>query len=138
MGNVARGYFFQDKLLVRKWVPCEGDFVGELVFQVVVPEKFCDTVLKTAHDESGHFGCEENSWVLRYFFYQLRGKPSQSVKPAPLRPIQAISQPFEHLIIDCVGPLPTSKCGCPCLLTVMCQILVNVVIPRSCAVKHYV
>lgn len=118
---------------------CEDDFIGEPVFQVVVPEKSRDTVLKIAHDESGHLGVREtHDRVLRYFSWpklkhdvskyikschtcQLTGKPSQSIKPAPLCPIPAISQPFEHLIIDCVGPLPTSKSGCSYLLTVMCQ-----------------
>lgn len=32
-----------------------------------------------------------------------------------------MGQPFEHLIIDCVGPLPRSKSGANYLLTVMCQ-----------------
>ena len=52
---------------------------------------------------------------------QMTGKPNQTIKPAPLFPIPAISQPFEHLIIDCVGPLPRSKSGSNYLLTVMCQ-----------------
>lgn len=39
----------------------------------------------------------------------------------PLCPIAVTSKPFEHLIIDCVGPLPTSKLGNVYLLTVMCQ-----------------
>lgn len=52
---------------------------------------------------------------------QLTGKPSQVIKPAPLNPIPVASQPFEHLIIDCVGPLPPSKSGCAYMLTVMCQ-----------------
>lgn len=43
------------------------------------------------------------------------------MKSAPLYPIPAVSQPFEHLIIDCVGPLPRSKSGAVYLLTVMCQ-----------------
>lgn len=33
-----------------------------------------------------------------------------------------VSQPFEHLIVDCVGPLPRSKSGCSYLLMVMCQV----------------
>ncbi len=40
---------------------------------------------------------------------------------APLQPIPAVSQPFEHLIVDCVGSLPRSKSGSSYLLTVMCQ-----------------
>ena len=137
--NVAHGYFLQNDLLVRKWVPCDSDFVGEPVFQVVVPDKFRDTVLKIAHDESGHLGVRKTyDRVLRGFFWpklkrdvsnyvktchtcQLTGKPNQCVKPAPLCPIPAVGKPFEHLIIDCVGPLPTSRSGCSYLLTVMCQ-----------------
>ncbi len=30
-------------------------------------------------------------------------------------------QPFQHLLVDCVGPLPSSKSGNVYLLTVMCQ-----------------
>ena len=52
---------------------------------------------------------------------QLAGKNNQSIKPAPLCPIPSVGKPFEHIIIDCVGPLPTSKSGCAYLLTVMCQ-----------------
>lgn len=76
--------------------------------------------------------------VLRHFFWpgvkksvvgyiktchtcQLRGKPNQTINVAPLCPIPAVSQPFERLIIDCVGPLPHSKSGAMYLLTIMCQ-----------------
>lgn len=52
---------------------------------------------------------------------QLTGKPNQSIKPAPLQPIPAVSEPFTHLIVDCVGPLPCAKSDCKYLLTVMCQ-----------------
>ena len=52
---------------------------------------------------------------------QLTGKPNQGIKPAPLQPIPAVSEPFERLIVDCVGPLPCAKSGCKYLLMVMCQ-----------------
>lgn len=52
---------------------------------------------------------------------QLTAKPNQTLKPFPLSPISVVSEPFEHLIIDCVGPLPKSKSGSCYLLTVMCQ-----------------
>ncbi len=51
---------------------------------------------------------------------QVTGKPNHLLKPVPLSPIAVTSKPFEHLIIDCVGPLPPSK-GSAYLLTVMCQ-----------------
>jgi len=46
----------------------------------------------------------------------------QALKPAPLRPIPSVCQPFEHLIVDCVGPLPRSKACNEYLFTVMCQV----------------
>ena len=137
--DIAQGYFVQGDFLVRKWVPCVGDAVGEAIFQVVVQSSFRDVVLQTAHDSGGHLGIKKTyDRVLRYFFWpwlkrdvesyikachicQFTGKPSQVVKPAPLSPISALGQPFEHLIIDCVAPLPPSKSGCAYMLTIMCQ-----------------
>ncbi len=97
-------------------------------------------MLQTSHgDVAGHMGVRKTyDRILRYFFWprlkrdvaqfiktchtcQRTSKPNQVVKPAPLYPIPAIGQPFEHLIIDCVGPLPRSKSGHSYLLTVMCQ-----------------
>lgn len=64
------GYFVDNDLLVRKWVPYDDDFVGEPVVQLVVPEKFRGTVLKTAHDEVGHRGIRRAyDCVLRSFFW---------------------------------------------------------------------
>lgn len=54
--DVAQGYFVQGGLLVCKWVPCDGDFVGEAIFQVVVPSNFRDVVLRTVQDGCGHLG----------------------------------------------------------------------------------
>lgn len=116
-----------------------GDFVSDAIFQLVVPAKFCSLVLKVAHDDSGHFGVRKTYLhILKHFFWprmkrdvaayiktchvcQVSGKPNQHGKPAPLQPIVAVGEPFAHLIVDCVGPLPPSKSGCKYLLTVMCQ-----------------
>lgn len=48
------------------------------------------------------------------------GNPNQVVPPAPLHPIPAVGEPFDHVIVDCVGPLPKTKCGNQYLLTVIC------------------
>lgn len=40
---------------------------------------------------------------------------------ALLQPIPVVSNPFDHLIIDCVGPLPLSRAGHQYLFTNMCQ-----------------
>ncbi|XP_039531236.1 uncharacterized protein LOC120481582 [Pimephales promelas] len=137
--HVAQGYFLQDGMLVRKWIPHGSDFAGDPILQVVVPEKYRSLVLESSHDKfAGHFGVRKTyDRILRHFFWpklkkdvsqyiktchtcQLIGKPNQKIKPAPLFPIPAVSPPFEHLIIDCVGPLPRSKSGSIYLLTVMC------------------
>ena len=80
--DLAQGYFVQEGLLVRKWVPCDGDFVGEAVFQVVVPCDFRDEVLKTAHNDCGHLGVKKTyDRVLRYFFWpRLKRDVSKYVK----------------------------------------------------------
>lgn len=51
---------------------------------------------------------------------QLAGKPNQKIPPALLCPIPVISDPFERLIVDCVGPLPKAKSGHQYILTIMC------------------
>ncbi|XP_039514899.1 uncharacterized protein LOC120469791 [Pimephales promelas] len=139
ISSAGSGYFVRNGVLFRKWVTLGNDFVGDPVFQLVVPAKFRSLVLKVAHDESGHFGVKKTYLnILKHFFWprvkrdvaayvktchvcQLTGKPNQSIKPAPLQPIPAVNEPFEYLIVDCVGPLPCSKSGCKHLLTVMCQ-----------------
>uniref|UniRef100_A0AAQ5X4U8 Gypsy retrotransposon integrase-like protein 1 n=1 Tax=Amphiprion ocellaris TaxID=80972 RepID=A0AAQ5X4U8_AMPOC len=127
-------------VLVRKWIPQGTDLLGTPIFQIVVPTKFREEVLSCSHNQTGHLGVNKTyHHILRYFFWprlkrdiasfiktchtcQLTGKPNQSIKPAPLHPIPAIENPFEHLIIDCVGPLPKSKSGSQYLLTVMCLV----------------
>ena len=139
--DTAQCYFLLNGLLVRKWLSHGDASVGEPIFQVVVPTNCRNKVLQTSHgDVAGHLGVRKTYHrILQHFFWprlkrdvalfvrtcqtcQITGKPNQVVKPAPLQPIPAIGQPFEHLIIDCVGPLPRSKSGHTYLLTVMCQV----------------
>lgn len=51
---------------------------------------------------------------------QRAGKPNEKIPPAPLKPIPVVDQPFEHVIIDCVGPLPKTRKGKKYLLTLVC------------------
>lgn len=48
--SAKSGYFTTDGLLVRKWLPSDND-VEEPVLQVVIPRKYCDLVLRSAHGE---------------------------------------------------------------------------------------
>lgn len=132
-------YLIQNGVLLRKWTPQLENFVGDSVYQVVVPVRFRSLVLQIAHDQGGHLGVRKTyDRVLRYFFWpglkkavtayckschtcQMTSKPNQILQPAPLNPIPAIGQPFEHVLIDCVGPLPPARSGASYLLTVMCQ-----------------
>lgn len=138
VSDKTRGYFVQDGLLLRKWSPHGENFVGDPIVQVVVPTKFRRGVLEVAHEKSGHSGVRKTyDRVLQYFFWphlksnistyirschvcQVTSKPNQKLKPVPLHPISADCNPFEHLIVDCVGPMPPSKSGSKYLLTVMC------------------
>ncbi len=51
---------------------------------------------------------------------QLAGKPNRAIPNAPLHPIPVLSEPFERIVIDCVGLLPKTKSGYQYLLTLMC------------------
>ena len=132
-------YFVQDGLLCRRYVFQKENFTNSFV-QVVVPCKFRKAVLDLAHNEvAGHTGVRKTyDRIVRRFCWprlrrdvssylktchvcQLTGKPNQQIPVAPLQPIPAVSNPFEYLIVDCVGPLPRSKAGHLYLLTVMCQ-----------------
>lgn len=41
----------------------------------------------------------------------MAGKPNQTIPPAPLYPIPVVCEPFERVLVDCVGPLPRTKGG---------------------------
>ena len=136
----APPYRIQNGVLVRHWFPpTQGDLGWNSVQQVLVPQKYRSHILSLSHDGlSGHLGIKKTyNLVLRHFFWlglksdvsrycrschvcQLSSKPNQVISPAPLHPIPVMGEPFEHLIIDCVGPLPKTKAGYQYILTLMC------------------
>ena len=141
--KVSVGYLIKDDILMRKWSPtaCDNNEKGETVYQIVVPTVHRREVLELAHDlpVSGHLGVRKTyNRVLQHFFWpglkrdvakwckechtcQLGGKPNQNIPQAPLHPIPAFDEPFSHIIIDCVGPLPKTKSQNEYLLTIMCS-----------------
>ncbi|CDQ98709.1 unnamed protein product [Oncorhynchus mykiss] len=126
---------------MRKWASHDTINDWSEVCQVVVPTPFRQQVLSLAHDQawSGHLGITKTyNRVLRHFFWpglksdvvqfcktchicQLTGKVNQTVPRAPLCPIPVVGEPFERVIIDCVGPLPKTRSGNQFLLTIMCS-----------------
>lgn len=137
--NIA--YVLDNGLLMRRWasdVTENKDWGG--IYQVVVPTVFRSQVLSLAHDHpwSGHLGITKTyNRVLKHFFWpglksdvvqycrtchvcQVVGKPNQVIPPAPLCPIPVTGEPFDRVIVDCVGPLPKTKAGNQFLLAIMC------------------
>ena len=133
-------YHDADGLLMRKWrdpkMPAEE---WSEVHQVVLPRVYRDEVLRLAHSApmAGHLGVRKTLHRVTQHFYwpkirkdvvdfcrscptcQVVGKPNSKIPAAPLIPIPAIGEPFSHVIIDVVGPLPRTKSGMEYLLTVM-------------------
>ncbi len=134
-------YYMQNGLLMRWWcADVASDSEWSSVTQIVIPTCYRHLVLSLAHDHdlSGHLGIKKTYHrILRHFFWprmkadvakfcrtcttcQFSGKPNQVIPRAPLVPIPVMGEPFEHVIVDCVGPLPKSKSGNQYLLTIMC------------------
>lgn len=134
-------YLLEVGLLLRKWMSRKGtDCDWSSVCQIVVPKPFRSQVPSLAHDIpwAGHLGVTKTyDRILRHLFWpglkqdvaqhckschtcQLMGKPNQGISPAPLQPIPVMGEPFERVIVDCVGPLPRTKSGNQYLLTIMC------------------
>uniref|UniRef100_A0A674NZL8 Gypsy retrotransposon integrase-like protein 1 n=1 Tax=Takifugu rubripes TaxID=31033 RepID=A0A674NZL8_TAKRU len=134
-------YFMDHGLLFRCWrQDASGDGDWSTAYQVVVPTAYRPQVLSLAHDNlwGGHLGITKTfDKILRHFFWpglkadvvrhcrachvcQVTGKPNQVVPPAPLCPIPVMREPFERVMVDCVGPLPKTKSGNQFLLTIMC------------------
>ncbi len=133
-------YFWEDGILMRKWKPLHYSTKWQEVQQIVLPVDYRPHVLQLAHENvlSGHLGVTKTFHrIIRYYFWpglksdvstfvrschicQLVGKPNQTIPVAPLKPIPVIHEPFERLIVDCVGPLPKSKSGHQYILTIMC------------------
>ncbi len=134
-------YFIDKGLLLRKWcVSPKQDSDWDVSYQIVVPVLYRPHVLCLAHDHplSGHLGVRKTyTRILKHFFWpgmrkdvvcycrschtcQIVGKPNQVIPPFPLKPIPVLGGPFEHVLVDCVGPLPKTKSGNQFLLTVMC------------------
>lgn len=140
--SLSTGFFVKDGVLMRKFTPPEVSPADDwrVSTQVVVPRPYRSEILSLAHETplSGHLGVRKTyDRILRNFFWpglkgdvarfckschtcQVAGKPNQVIPPAPLYPIPVMCEPFERVLVDCVGPLPRTKSGNKFLLTVMC------------------
>lgn len=136
------GYYVDRGILMRSWRPLEvpADEHWNMKKQIVVPQVYRQKILEMAHEGNlaGHLGIRKTlRKVLCQFYWpkvksdvvefcktcalcQKVGKPNQVIRPAPLRPIPVIEEPFSKIVIDCVGPLPRTRKGNQYILTIMC------------------
>lgn len=133
-------YFIDNGLFLRRWTPKAAlSDEWEFVNQIVVPTAYRQHILSVAHESqwSGHLGVTKTyDLVLQYFFWpglksdvakywrcchvcKLVGKPNRVIPPVLLHPIPVTGEPFERVLIDCVGPLLWTKGGNQYLLTIM-------------------
>ena len=110
---------------------------GEVVHLMVLPKAFRGKVLKMAHEGSGHLGARKVKALLRQRFTwpgmgvdvmthtrscsvcQLCSKPKS--RKAPMMERRVMTEPFEVMAFDLVGPLPKGKGGCMYILTAVCM-----------------
>ncbi|XP_076047320.1 uncharacterized protein LOC143028843 [Oratosquilla oratoria] len=141
ISNEAKCYYTRDDVLMRKYrppdVPANESWCE--FHQVIVPDVYREKVISLSHDYiGGHLGVQKTlDKIIKYFYWpgihrqvaqyckkcetcQLIGKPNIVIPPAPLQPISVVPEPFTHVIIDVVGPLPKTKKGHLYMLTLMC------------------
>ena len=124
------GFFTRDGLLYRRWIPPgRGDEEEMAVEQLVLPRQCREMVLRLAHTIplAGHLGRDKTTRrVLQHFYWPTIHKDvaiycrtcsscqkvaGRRMVRAPLVPLPVISQPFESIAMDIVGPLPRSAKG---------------------------
>ena len=135
-------FYVKNGILMRKWHPPDVSAEDEWTVnhQIVIPRVYRTEILNLAHETpmSGHLGVNKTYHKIFNHFYwpglksdvsqfckschtfQMVGKPNQTIPKAHLQPIPAFDEPFNRIIIDCVGPLPKTKSGNEYLDKIMC------------------
>ena len=104
---------------------------------LVLPTSFRANVLRTAHDGTGHLGHRKVlQLVKRKFVWPLLARDvtvyckscvtcqtcsRASARKAPMVERPVLSEPFEQMAFDLVGPLPKAKGGFRFVLTAVCM-----------------
>ncbi|XP_064101316.1 uncharacterized protein LOC135211982 [Macrobrachium nipponense] len=127
---VKEKFILKNNLLHRLSRPIFANS-NEVIDQVVIPFKLRPKMISLAHDNimSGHLGVNKTFKKIYDSFYwpslrrdvknfvnschkcQMAGKLNKPIPKAPLINIPVTGEPFEHIVIDIVGPLPRSKRG---------------------------
>ena len=128
-----QGFCWQDDLLYQ----ARTTLTLELIHVMVIPVKFRRRIMDLAHERSGHLGARKvKALVHQRFVWPGMAKDivehCQSCKvcqmcrkakarKVPLMEREILSEPFEVLAVDIVGPLPKGKGGYTHLLTAICM-----------------
>ena len=128
----ANGYYFLNGLLMHE--KCD-EWEGTLN-RIVVPMLYREQIMDLVHQHSGHLGVQKMRKLLnryctwtgmhvdlckRYAYCEACQKVAKNMpKSAPLQPVCIISEPFERVAFDIVGPLTRSKQGYKYILTTIC------------------
>ena len=128
-----QGYRWERGLLYQ----AVTDHTGEVLHLMVLPKEFRGKVLQMAHERSGHLGARKVKALLKQRFTwpgmgvdviahtrscsvcQLCSKPKS--RKAPMMERRVMTEPFEVMAFDLVGPLPKGKGGCMHILTAVCM-----------------
>ena len=128
-----QGYRWERGLLYQ----AVTDHTGEVVHLMVLPKAFRGKVLRMAHEGSGHLGARKVKALLRQRFTwpgmgvdvithtrschvcQQCSRPKS--RKAPMMQRKVMTEPFEVMAFDLVGPLPKGKGGCTHILTAVCM-----------------
>ena len=119
----AKGFKWKRNLLFHTVT----DNVLQSVYVLVLPRSCRIRVLKTAHDSTGHLGNRKVLQMLRRrFTWPLMTKDvvrhcqscetcqrcsRASIRKAPMVERPVLTEPFEQVAFDLVGPLPKAKGG---------------------------
>ena len=129
-----KGYVYSEGVLVQE----VSDSLGDSVRRIVLPEGRRQQVLQLAHSSlvAGHLGFKKTFaqisrnflwpriWVQVKEFVRSCGGCQRAARNsnarAPLQPLPCVSEPFEKVAFDLVGPLPCTSSGYKYILTMMC------------------
>ena len=128
-----QGFMWQDDLLYQ----ATTTHTLETAHLMALPLKFRARVLDLAHERSGHLGARKvKALIKQRFVWPGVGQDvvdhcrscvvCQRCSKAPARKVplierEVLTEPFEVLAFDIVGPLPKGKGGCRFLLTAICM-----------------
>ena len=124
-----QGFVWQDELLYQATTTHTLD----TVHLMVLPQSFREKVLDLAHERSGHLGARKvKALVKQRFVWPGMGQAvidhcrsckvcqtcsKSSARKVPLMEREVLTEPFEVMAFDLVGPLPKGKGGCRFVLT---------------------